>query len=310
MLWLGIERNCMGGETVFPKTFAYYASESVDDVLDHLNEYGYDAKILAGGQSLLPLMKLRLAAPGVLIDVNRVSELTGVRRTEEGLVCGALTRHAEMESGAWPEHPLLAQAAGQIADPIVRNRGTMAGSLAHADPAADWGAVLLALNAQVHMRDKQRTRSVAVSDFFQDTFTTALEPTELITHVAIPAPPANSWVGGEYLKMERKVGDFAVVGAAVTASLDHEGRVMSAGIGLAAVGSTPLKATRAEELLKGRQLSPELVREVAQLAAEQSRPFGDRRGSEEYKRAMVRVFVERGLTAIIRRWSQTVDHSA
>lgn len=295
---------------MFPEAFAYYSPHTLGEALDYLNEYGYDAKILAGGQSLLPVMKLKLASPAVLIDVNSVAELQGLVHTDQGLELGALTRHATMEFGVWPQHPLIAEAARQIADPIVRNRGTVAGSLAHADPAADWGAVLLALNGQVAMQDKNRCREVPITEFFQDTFTTALEPNEVITRVKIPAPPKAAYLGGQYLKLERKVGDFAVVGVAVTAALDDTGRVLSAGIGLAAVGVTPLKARKAEEILLGSHLTSEQIREAAQAAADESSPFGDRRGSEEYKRAMIRVFVERGLRAIAEGGLNGVAHSA
>lgn len=295
---------------MFPEAFAYYAAHTLDEALDYVDQYGYDAKILAGGQSLLPLMKLRLAAPAVLIDINAVAELTGVTETDGQLHLGALTRHSTMEFGCWPQHPLVAEAAQQIADPIVRNRGTVAGSLAHADPAADWGAVLLALNARVEVRDKHQSRAMPMREFFIDTFTTALQPTEIITRVEIPAPPAFGYVGGHYYKLERKVGDFAVVGVAVTATLDQGGRVLSAGIGLSAVGTTSLKATGAEEILVGQRLTPELISEAAQVAASESSPFGDRRGSEEYKRAMVQVFVERGLLAIAEGGSRVTVHSA
>ncbi|MCY0879273.1 MAG: xanthine dehydrogenase family protein subunit M [Firmicutes bacterium] len=287
---------------MFPNPFDYYAPETCDDVYALLHEHGYDAKVIAGGQSLLPMMKLRLAAPEVLVDVNNVADLRTMAVSDTGLRLGALTRHAEMERAQWPDYPLLSATAGHIADPIVRNRGTMGGSLAHADPAADWGAALLALDARVTLADAARSREVRLDDFFVDTFTTVLEPTELLTAIVIPAPPRESRPFGQYLKLERKVGDFAVVGVAVTASLDDAGRVVTAGIGLASVGPRPLKAQAAEALLVGQTLSPAVIREAAEAASQAADPVSDRRGSAEYKRTMVRVFVERGLAKIQADW--------
>lgn len=295
---------------MFPNAFRYYAPETTDEFFELVEQHGLDGKIMAGGQSLLPLMKLRLAAPAVLIDANRLASWSGITESAEELTIGALARHSDLEHGVWAAHPVMARAARQIADPIVRNRGTMAGSLAHADPAADWGAVLLALNASVEIQSRSGGRTVPVSEFFVDTFTTVLEPNEAITAIHIPRLRDAAFVGGEYLKLERKVGDFAVIGAAVTAGLDREGRVIRAGIGLAAVGPTPLRASRTEERLLGERLSPDVIHDAAAIAAHECSPTSDRRGSETYKRNMVRVFVERGLSAICTQEAGNVSQSA
>ncbi|AEJ40386.1 molybdopterin dehydrogenase FAD-binding protein [Sulfobacillus acidophilus TPY] len=295
---------------MFPNAFSYYAPETQDEAFELLGRYGYEGKVLAGGQSLLPMMKLRLAAPSVLIDINHLKELETVQEAEDALTLGALTRHAQMEMRVFPRYPLLHEAAGHIADPLVRNRGTMSGSLAHADPAADWGAALLAMNARVRIQSHGKSREVPLREFFVDTFTTVVEPEELVTAVIIPAPPSQDFVAARYLKLERKVGDFAVVAVAVTVSINPQGTITHAGIGLAAVGVTPLAATRAESLLTGRSLTPEIIREAAQIASEEADPVSDRRGSEAYKRAMVRVFVERGLSAVYSDWRRAVGTSA
>jgi carbon-monoxide dehydrogenase medium subunit len=280
---------------MFPNAFEYVRPESLEEALRALHEYGDDAKVLAGGQSLLPMMKLRVAAPGVLVDINRVPGLSGREDTGDGLVIGALTRHATLEHDRdlRARYPLLAATAAWIADPLVRNRGTIAGSLAHADPAADWGAALLALHGSVTATGPEGARRLTADDLFVDIFTTSLAPTELITAVHVPPPRGRT--GGTYLKLERKVGDFAIVGVAITVSLDEHDRVREAGIGMAAVGARPLRAAAAEEALRGQVLTPSLIREAAALARDASDPTSDTRGSAAYERDVVRLFVERGL---------------
>ncbi len=295
---------------MFPNPFQYYAPQSLDEIFQILDKYGDEAKILAGGQSLLPMMKLRLAAPSVLIDVNGISQWANVNAQDQSLQIGALMRHRDWEHALDSRVPLLHSTAVHIADPLVRNRGTMAGSLAHADPAADWGAALLALKASVAIQSAHRLREVPLREFFVDTFTTVLEPQELLTEIRIPLPQNDAFVGARYFKLERKVGDFAVVGVAVTVVLNPEGVVTDAGIGLAAVGATPLAAVNAESLLRGQRLTLDLVQEAASEAAKESDPITDRRGSEDYKRAMVNVFVKRGLTAVHKDWQLQMDISA
>ena len=286
---------------MFPNAFDYAAPTSLDEAVDLLSRYGDDAKVLAGGQSLLPMMKLRLAAPAWVIDINRVPELDGRRESDDALILGALTRHSAIE---WDRdldahYPLLRETAALIADPLVRNRGTVAGSLAHADPAADWAACLMALGASVTARGPQGDRLIPVEDLLVDTLTTSLELDEIITGVTVPRPAGRA--AAKSLKLERKVGDFAVVGVSLQVEVGSGGAVSRVGIGLAAVGPTALRAREAEAVLMGRPLGPEVIREAAALAAAAADPASDRRGSAAYKRDVVRVFVERGLTAVQHR---------
>ncbi len=295
---------------MFPYPFRYFAPTTPEEAFGVLEQYGDEAKILAGGQSLLPMMKLRLAAPGVLIDINGISEWNRITEDAHALTQGSLIRHSHWEHTHHIRIPLLYETAGHIADPLVRNRGTVGGSLAHADPAADWGASLLALKAQVHVQSRVRERWIALRDFFIDTFVTVLEPQEIVTAIQIPLASETDFTGARYLKLERKVGDFAVVGVAVTCSFNDQGIVTEAGIGLAAVGASPLSASGAESLLINRPLTSEVIQEAAERAAEECDPQSDRRGSEEYKRAMVRVFVERGLRAIQADWENRLKKPA
>ncbi|MCL8206605.1 MAG: xanthine dehydrogenase family protein subunit M [Actinomycetia bacterium] len=290
---------------MFPHAFDYVAAGSAEEALEALGAHGPDTKVLAGGQSLLPLMKLRLAAPRVLVDINGVREWESLVEDESGLRVGALVRHNAFtgRGDGSGRYPLLEEAAGQIADPLVRNRGTMAGSLAHADPAADWGAVLVALGASATVRSPRGTRRILVQDLLVDVFTTSLEADEIITGIEIPRPEGRP--AGAYLKLERKVGDFAVVGVALAVECDPAGIVRRAGIGLAAVGPKAIRAEAAEAALIGQPLGPALAREAADLAQKAADPVSDQRGSAAYKRDVVRVFVVRGLEAIRARLART-----
>jgi carbon-monoxide dehydrogenase medium subunit len=281
---------------MYPASFEYLAPATMEEALDTLGRYGDDAKVLAGGQSLIPLMKLRLAAPRAVVDINRLAGLDTLAEEDGGLRIGALVRHktcerAELLGGRWGT---LGATAPLISDPIIRNLGTVGGSLAHADPQGDWGAALLAMDAEVVARGPDGTRTIALGDLFQGPFETSLEPTEIITEVRVPDP--GPVAGGTYLKLERKVGDFATVGVAVHLSM-ADGKVGRAGIALTAVGPTNLRATAAEEALAGSELTDQTIREAARLAAEAAQPYSDTRGSADYKRAVVRVFTERGLRA-------------
>jgi aerobic carbon-monoxide dehydrogenase medium subunit len=279
---------------MYPGKFEYFAAASLDEALSTLDRFGDGGKVLAGGQSLIPLMKLRFAAPLALVDINRVQGLDELEEEDGGLRIGALVRHKACERSELLKgrFGVLGAAAPQISDPLVRNLGTVAGSLAHADPQGDWGSALLAADARVVIQSSQGTREVAVDDFLQGPFTTVLEPGEVITQVRVPDPGPRA--AGTYLKLERKVGDFATVGVAVHVSFDN-GSVRRAGIALTAVGPRNLRARAAEEALAGRSLDDDAIGEAARLAAEEAQPRDDNRGSAEYKRNVVRVFVERGL---------------
>jgi carbon-monoxide dehydrogenase medium subunit len=285
-----------------PAAFDYHAPTSLPEALELLRQHGDEARVMAGGQSLIPLLKLRLATPALVVDIGRVPGLAGVAVDGQTLRVGALTRHVDIERDAsldagWP---ILRDTAPRIADPLVRNLGTVGGSLCHADPAGDWGAVALALDAQLVATSPGGERVIPAAEFFHGPFTTALRPDEVLTEVRIPAAPPGRRAGGTYLKLERKVGDFATVGVAVHLQL-ADGTVERAGIGLTAVGPSSLKAVAAERSLVGRPPTGEAIADAARLAAASAEPRDDIRGSAAYKKDVVRVFVQRGLRAVVAR---------
>ncbi|HXM56097.1 MAG TPA: xanthine dehydrogenase family protein subunit M [Candidatus Dormibacteraeota bacterium] len=285
---------------MFPASFDYECPSSLQEALGLLAEHGDEAKVMAGGQSLIPLLKLRLAAPGVVVDIGRLPGLTGIDADAGGLTIGARTRHVDVErSGVLRGlYPILVEAAPQISDPLVRNAGTVGGSICHADPAGDWGAVMLALDAEFVVRSARGERTIPAAGFFDGPYTTVLEPDEILTAIRVPAPAGSS--GGAYLKLERKVGDFATAAVAVQVEL-ADGHIERAGIGLTSVGPTNLRATRAEEALSGATPDDAVIDEAARLAAAACEPHSDVRGSADYKRDVVRVFVKRGLRRAIAR---------
>lgn len=280
---------------MFPAAFDYVAARSLDETLSILAEGDEDQKVVAGGQSLIPMMKLRLAMPTKLVDINRVPGLDTIAVSDGHLSIGALTRHNDVVGSdvVKAENHTVAAAAPWIADPLVRNLGTVGGSLAHADPQGDWGSVMLACGGEVVATSSARgQRVIPVDEFFVDLFTSALEPDELLTEVRVPRYTGPA--GGTYLKLERKVGDYATVGVAVHLQLDG-GRIGRAGIALTGVGSKNIKATDAEAALAGQEPSDELFAEAGALAAAASDPHTDVRGSADYKRSVVRTYVRRGL---------------
>jgi carbon-monoxide dehydrogenase medium subunit len=283
---------------VYPARFEYTAPTTLEEVIATLVERGDEAKILAGGQSLIPLMKLRFATPGVIVDLNGVAGLDAVEERDGALHLGALVRHKTCEKSELlrGRYRVIGDAAPQISDPIVRNRGTVGGSLAHADPQGDWGAVMLASRGSVVAQGPDGERTIAIDDFLEGPFTTTLAPDEVITEVRIPDPGPRS--SGTYLKLERKVGDYATAAVAVQVALDnrHLGEV---GIALTGVGPTNLRARAAEDALRGAEPTDAAIVEAARLAAEGAQPQADIRGTVEYKRSVVRVFAERGLRKAI-----------
>ena len=282
---------------MLPSRFEYHRPATLDEALQALASLE-DAKVLAGGQSLIPVMKLRFAAPANLVDINLIPGLDGIEDDGGGLRLGALVRHNQIavSSTVAARSSLLASAAPQIADPLVRNLGSVGGSLAHADPAGDWGSVMLAAGASVVLRRSSGEREVAMREFLVDIFTTALEPDELLTAVKVPVPGGKS--GGAYLKLERKVGDFATVGVAVQVEMS-DGTIGRAGIGLTGVGTKNIEAVDAQGSLAGAEPTEEAFAEAGRLAAAASSPVSDVRGSAEYKHHMVEVFVRRGLARAI-----------
>ncbi len=279
---------------MLPSRFEYHRAASLDEALALLGAYGEDAKVLAGGQSLIPMMKLRFAYPEHLIDVNRVPGLDGIEERDGALRIGALVRHHALETSELirSRYPAIAHAAPVIADPLVRNLGTIGGSIAHADPAGDIASVMLALGASVVLRSAGGSREVPVREFLVDTFTTSIRPDEMLTEIVVPAAEPAS--GGTYLKQERKVGDWATVGVATALTL-RDGRIARAGIGLTGVGLTNLEATEAEEALAGAEPTDDAFAEAGRLAAAAAQPVSDVRGSAEYKRHLIEVYVRRGL---------------
>jgi carbon-monoxide dehydrogenase medium subunit len=271
---------------------------TLEEVIATLVERGDEAKVLAGGQSLIPLMKLRFATPGVIVDLNGVPGLNAIEERDGGLHIGALVSHKACEKSELlrGRYRVLGDAAPQISDPIVRNRGTVGGSLAHADPQGDWGAVMLAARATVVAHGPDGDRTIAIDDFLEGPFTTTLSPDEVITEVRVPDPGANS--SGTYLKLERRVGDYATAGVAVQVSLDN-GNVRQVGISLTGVGPTNLRAAAAEDALRGAEPTDAAIAEAANLTAEATQPQSDIRGTADYKRSVVRVFTERGLRKAI-----------
>jgi aerobic carbon-monoxide dehydrogenase medium subunit len=281
---------------MYPAQFRYEAPRSLDEALEVLRDLGDEAKVLAGGQSLVPMIKLRFAAPGVLLDINNVPGLDHLVEDPAGVLrVGALCRHVDLEfADLLPRrHPTMAAAAPLIADPLVRNRGTLVGSVCHADPQGDWASVMLALNAQVIAQSTAGRRAIPITDFVIGPFQTTLAPGEMAVEIQVPA--ARGTRSGRYLKLERRVGDFATVGVAV--ALQTEGdKVVGAGIALTGVGPNNIKAVAAEEVLIDSRLEPDVVAEAARLAAEAAEPRSDHRGSAAYKRHVVKTFVARGLS--------------
>jgi len=286
---------------VYPASFEYLAPTTADEAVALLQSHGEDAKILAGGQSLIPLMKLRFAAPSVLIDINHVQDISDqITAGPDGLRIGARVRHraCERSEALHGRYGTLGAAAPQISDPIVRNQGTVCGSVAHADPQGDWGSALMAMDGQVVARSAKGERTVPISEFFQGPLMTVLGPDELITEIRVPDPGPRS--GGTYLKLERRVGDFATVAVAAHVTLSN-GSIGRAGIALTGVGPANLRASAAEQALAGRAPDEAAITEAARLAAEAAQPRADVRGSVEFKRNVVRVFTERALRAAVQR---------
>jgi len=283
---------------VYPSRFRYEAPQSLDEAIALLSEGAGEAKVLAGGQSLVPLMKLRFASPELLVDINALPDLDHLRADGDGtLHIGALCRHAMLErSSLLPEeHPTMAAAAPLIADPIVRNRGTLVGSLCHADPQGDWAAVVTSLGGHVVAQGPGGRRTIKVADFVTGPFQNVLGHDEVAVEAVIPA--ALGTRAGGYLKLERRVGDFATAGVAVAIELAG-GRVTRAGIALTGVGGSTIDATGAAEALTGQPLDDARAERAADLAAEAARPRTDHRGSADYKRHVVHTFVRRILKRI------------
>ena len=289
---------------MIPPAFEYLRPNTVPEAIAFLQQYGDNAKILSGGQSLIPMMKFRLARPSHLIDINRISGLSYIKEEGGYLKIGGLVREAELEDSPVirQKYRILFDTSRVIADPQIRNRATLAGNLAHGDPANDHPATMMALGAKIVAAGPQGERVIPVESFFITLFTTALQHDEIVTEIRIPIPPARS--GGAYLKLERKVGDFATAAVAVQLTVDQEGNCQQAGIALTNVGAVPIKVAKGEEFLRGKKLDEANITQAAQLAAEAAQPSSDLRGPEEYKRGLVKELTRRALVRAYERASQ------
>ena len=286
---------------MIPRSFEYHSPRTLDEAIALLQKLGPEAKLLSGGQSLIPMMKLRLVSPEHIVDINRIPGLDYISESDGHLKIGALAREHQLETSevVKTKFPVLAETAKVIADPLVRSQATICGNLAHGDPANDHPATMLALGATVVATGPKGRREIGIEDFFPGLFTTALEAEEILTEIKVPLPPPRS--GGAYLKLERKVGDFATAGVAVQLTLDESGACKRAGIGLTNVGMTPIKAKQTEAFLTGKQLDDATIQQAAEIAASESQPMDDIRGSADYKRDLVRVLTARTLKRALER---------
>jgi carbon-monoxide dehydrogenase medium subunit len=286
---------------MIPPSFEYLRPTTIPEAIAFLQRYGDDAKILSGGQSLIPMMKLRLARPSYLVDINRIAGLSHIKEEGGLLKIGGLTRESELEASpvVRAKYPIIIDTAHVIADPQVRNLATVGGNLAHGDPANDHPATMLALGAQIVATGPKGERVIPVEDFFLSLFSTALQNDEILTEIRIPIPPPRS--GGAYFKLERKVGDFATAAVAAQLTLDGNGACQKTGIGLTNVGPTPIKARKAEDFLRGKKFDGSTIAQAAQFAADESEPSADLRGPVEYKKGLVKELTKRALTRAVER---------
>ena len=286
---------------MIPATFDYAAPQSLEEAFSLLEQHGDEAKILAGGHSLIPMMKLRFASPEFLIDINNIPGLSYIKEEDGYLKIGAMTREAELETSKviHAKYPIFQDATKLIADPQVRNMGTLGGNLAHGDAANDHPALMMALRAEVVISSAEGHRAVPIDEFFYGFYMTAVQPKEILTEIRIPVPGPGT--GNAYQMLERKVGDYATAGVAVQLTLDKDGVCTYAGIGLTNVNPTPMRAVRSEEVLLGHKLDAERIELAGQYASEDCSPSSDLRGDEAYKRAMVKVLTKRMINKAIER---------
>jgi aerobic carbon-monoxide dehydrogenase medium subunit len=286
---------------MYPAEFDYYVPTSLQEAIGLLDQHQGEAKVLAGGQSLLGMMKLRLAQPAALIDINRIPNLSYVRESDQFLHIGALTRINDLNGSPIirSRYPILTDAGAEISDPIVRNWGTVGGNASHGDPGNDLPACMLALDAEYQVQGPKGNRTIAARKFYQDSFVTALAPNEILTEIRVPKPVAGS--GNAYSKMERKVGDFAIAAVAVQVVVGGNGTISKAGIGLTNVGPTALLASAASDFLVGKMGTSEELQKTGDLAAEAAKPIADNRGPVEFKKDMVRVWTRRTTQHALRR---------
>lgn len=295
---------------MIPASFDYYAPKTLSEAIALLQRHGDQAKVLSGGQSLLPLLKLRMGSAAHVVDIGRIPGLEYIKEDGGFLKIGGRTRESALERSdlVKSKYPILYDTALVIADPLVRNRATVGGNLAHADPANDHPATMLALGAEVVAVGPRGERTIPIDQFFKGLFTTALAADEILTEIRIPVPTARS--GGAYVKLERKVGDFATAAAAAQVTLGAKGEIERCGIGLTAAGPSPIRAAGAERFLLKKMPDAMTIAEAARLAAQAASPSADRRGSVEYKREMARVLTARALAKAVERAERGVGGPA
>ena len=286
---------------MIPAPFDYFSPSTLEEAFALLNEHGDEAKILAGGHSLIPMMKLRFASPQCLVDINNIPGLSYIKEEGGYLRLGALTREVDLEKSELisSKYPIFIDASKLIADPQVRNMGTVGGNIAHGDAANDHPAVMIALGAEITITGEEGSRIVPIDEFFYGFYTTAIQENEILTEIRIPIP--SSGTGNAYHKLERKVGDYATAGVAVQITVNEEGECTYAGVGLTNVNATPMRADRSEEVLVGSKLSDNDIEQAAQFASEDCNPSEDLRGDEEYKRAMVKALTKRMIRKALQR---------
>jgi len=284
-----------------PPRFDYLAPRTLDEALAHLHHHGDQAKILAGGQSLIPMLNFRLAHPGVVVDVNRLTDLAYVRQHDGGVAVGTLARQHAVERSELVRArvPVVAEACRFIGHAPIRHRGTFGGNLAHADPASELPAVMVALEAEMAVASRAGSRAIPAGQFFIGPLTTALQPGEMLTEIRIPAAPPRS--GGAFVEMARRAGDFALVGVAALVTLDEAGQCARARIALCGVGPTPVRARAAEDALVGQAPTTAVLDEAADRAAAATSPPSDVHGSAEFRRKLARHFARQALAAAIQR---------
>lgn len=287
---------------MIPAAFEYLRAHTTDEAFAHLQQHGAEARVLAGGQSLIPAMRFRLARPAVLVDINSLTDLSHLRISDQVLAIGAIARDSDIEHAPWigeRRWSLIHDVSRVVADPVVRQLGTVVGSLCHNDPAGDWTTVALASRAIVVIRGKAGTRRVPIDVFLVDSFATSVEDGEMALGVEFPVPDDRT--AGSYQKVERKVGDFATAAAAVQVSLNADGTIRTAGVALSAAGACAVRVDEAEQLLVGQKPSADLIRAASNAASECSAPLADLRGTIEYKKHLAGVLVARGLRQALAR---------
>ncbi|MGB5188561.1 FAD binding domain-containing protein [Robiginitalea sp.] len=289
---------------MIPANFTYHKATSLKDAIALVQSLGEEAKFMSGGHSLLPMMKLRFATPEHIIDISKIEGLSFIKEEGDLLKIGAMTTQTEMEHSDLlrSKYPIFSDAIKLTADPSVRNVGTLGGNIAHGDAANDQPALMLAMRATVVAEGAEGRRSIPIDEFFHGFYMTALEPTDILVEIHIPKASRHS--GGAYHKVERKVGDYATAGVAVYLELDDDGVCREIGIGLTNVSAVPMRVERAEEMLRGKKITDDLIAQVGVVASEDCEPTSDLRGSEAYKRSLVNTITKRMLNKALERARQ------